>query len=417
MKVKDLLGDSYTIPVETNQVIKAMLNKVAKELFYDNHYSQGYEAITSGGVPLGNRINEVFFLEQGEQASMFSPIENNMGNSISNGGVNIQASCVFNENEIKRAVRNDLDLQDIYDRLLKNLRTTLMIKRRGEFFKTLTKFLNDNDIKVEKGNNISDIASITKLGFQVPSTKYNVSNKEIQCFESDIVCITDYKKLGLLMNEHDTPFIEWLKWNSIIEDTLPVNVNGSPVNPDMIMFDRRALKILVNDSQFSYFFDPNSLTYTIIYTENIIIATNTIANVCVLKSEGSNDTLNEINENIKISNTKLTEILNKIPTGNFFSNPVRLENSKDLNEALDPTKYYIINRAKNSPTIYGKMVVLPWSNEVGEITQIYIPDINGAVYIRSYQRGKFKEWYKINTNIVNAVTLEEPIIQDKKKEE
>lgn len=51
------------------------------------------------------------------------------------------------------------------------------------------------------------------------------------------------------------------------------------------MFDRRALKILVNDTQFSYFFNPNSLTYTITYTENIIIATNTMVNVCVLKEE------------------------------------------------------------------------------------------------------------------------------------
>lgn len=285
MKLKDLLGDAYSVPVETNTVIKAMLNKVSKELFYDNHFSLGYKRITQEGVPIGNRVNEVFFLEQGEQGSMFSPLYNDMVNAYSNGGVNLQASCIFNENEIKRAVRDDLDLQDIYYRMLKNLRTTLLMKRRKEFLRILTSFLNSNSIKVVKGLKLSDIASITKLGFQVPSSTYNVSTKETQSFEGDILCITDYKKLGLLLNEHDTPFIEWLKWNSIIEDTLPVNVNGSPVNPDMIMFDRRALKILVNNSQFSYFFDPNTLNYTITYTENIMIATNIIANVCVLKEE------------------------------------------------------------------------------------------------------------------------------------
>lgn len=285
MKVKDLLGDSYSIPVETNQVIRAMLDKVAKELFYDTHYSQGYEAITKGGTPLGNRVNEVFFLEQKEQASMFGELENNIHGSISDGSINIQASCLFNEHEIKRAVRDDLDLQDIYNRMIKNLRTSLLLQRRKAFLNSLTKYMNDNNLKVLKGSKLSDIASITRLGFQVPSSDYNVSDKEIQCFDGDIICLTDFKKLGLMLNEHDNPFISWLQYNSIIENTLPANVNQVTVNPDMVMFDRRALKILVNDSQFTYFFDPNSLTHTITYTENIIIATNPIANVCVLKEE------------------------------------------------------------------------------------------------------------------------------------
>lgn len=285
MKVKELLGDGYSVPVETNEVIRAMLDKVAKELFYDNHYEQGYGAITNGGTPLGNKVNEVFFLEQKEQASMFGDLENNISGSISDSSINIQASCLFNEHEIKRAVRDDLDLQDIYDRMLKNLRTSLLIQRRKAFLSSLTKYMNDNDIKVLKGSKLSDIASITKLGFQVPSSDYNVSDKEIQCFESDIICLTDFKKLGLMLNEHDNPFINWVQFNSIIENTLPANVNKVAVNPDMVMFDKRALKILVNDSQFTYFFNPNSLTHTITYTENIIIATNPIANVCVLKEE------------------------------------------------------------------------------------------------------------------------------------
>lgn len=285
MKVRELLGDGYSVPVETNEVIRAMLDKVAKELFYDNHYEQGYGAITNGGTPLGNKVNEVFFLEQKEQASMFGDLENNISGSISDKSINIQASCLFNEHEIKRAVRDDLDLQDIYDRMLKNLRTSLLLQRRKAFISSLTKYMNDNDLKVLKGSKLSDIASITKLGFQVPSSEYNVSDKEIQCFENDIICLTDFKKLGLMLNEHDTPFIDWLQFNSIIENTLPVNVNKVAVNPDMVMFDKRALKILVNDSQFTYFFNPNSLTHTITYTENIIIATNPIANVCVLKEE------------------------------------------------------------------------------------------------------------------------------------
>lgn len=285
MKVKELLGDGYSVPVETNEVIRAMLNKVAKELFYDNHYSQGYGAITESGTPLGNKVNEVFFLEQKEQASMFGELENNILGSISDSSINIQAECLFNEHEIKRAVRDDLDLQDIYDRMLKNLRTSLLIQRRKAFLSALTVYMNNNDLKVVKGAKLSDIASITKLGFQVPSSDYNGTDKEIQCFENDIICLTDFNKLGLMLNEHDNPFINWLQFNSIIENTLPVNVNGSPVNPDMVMFDKRALKILVNDSQFTYFFNPNSLTHTITYTENIIIATNTIANVCVLKEE------------------------------------------------------------------------------------------------------------------------------------
>ena len=285
MKVKELLGDGYSVPVETNEVIRAMLDKVAKELFYDNYYEQGYGAITNGGTPLGNKVNEVFFLEQKEQASMFGALENNISGSISDSSINIQASCLFNEHEIKRAVRDDLNLQDIYDRMLKNLRTSLLLQRRKAFLSSLTKYMNDNDLKVLKGSKLSDIASITKLGFQVPSSEYNVSDKEIQCFENDIICLTDFKKLGLMLNEHDTPFIDWLQYNSIIENTLPVNVNKVAVNPDMVMFDKRALKILVNDSQFTYFFDPNSLTHTITYTENIIIATNPIANVCVLKEE------------------------------------------------------------------------------------------------------------------------------------
>lgn len=285
MKVKELLGDGYSVPVETNEVIRAMLDKVAKVLFYDNHYEQGYGAITNGGTPLGNKVNEVFFLEQKEQASMFGDLENNISGSISDSSINIQASCLFNEHEIKRAVRDDLDLQDIYDRMLKNLRTSLLLQRRKAFLNSLTKYMNDNNLKVIKGSKLSDIASITKLGFQVPSSEYNVSDKEIQCFENDIICLTDFKKLGLMLNEHDTPFIDWLQYNSIIENTLPVNVNSVEVNPDMVMFDKRALKILVNDSQFTYFFNPNSLTHTITYTENIIIATNPIANVCVLKEE------------------------------------------------------------------------------------------------------------------------------------
>lgn len=285
MKVKELLGDGYTVPVETNDVIRAMLNKVAKELFYDTHYSQGYEAITKGGTPLGNRVNEVFFLEQKEQASMFGELENNISGSISDASINIQASCSFNEHEIKRAVRDDLDLQDIYDRMLKNLRTSLLLQRRKAFLKSLTEYMNNNNLKVLKGSKLSDIASITRLGFQVPSNEYNVSDKETQCFDGDIICLTDFKKLGLMLNEHDNPFINWLQYNSIIENTLPSNVNKVAVKPDMVMFDRRALKILVNDSQFTYFFDPNSLTHTITYTENIIIATNLNANVCVLKEE------------------------------------------------------------------------------------------------------------------------------------
>lgn len=285
MKVKELLGDSYSIPIETNQVIKAMLNKVADELFYDNHYAQGYGAITEGGTPLGNKVNEAFFLEQKEQASMFGELENNISGSVSDSSINIQASCLFNEHELKRVVRDNLDLQDIYNRMLKNLRTSLLLQRRKAFLSSLTKYMNDNDIKVLKGSKLSDIASITKLGFQVPSSEYNVSAKEIQCFENDIICLTDFKKLGLMLNEHYNPFINWVQFNSIIENTLPANVNGSPVNPDMIMFDKRALKILVNNSQFSYFFNPNSLTYTITYTENISIVTNSIANVCVLKEE------------------------------------------------------------------------------------------------------------------------------------
>lgn len=285
MKVKELLGDGYTVPVETNDVIRAMLNKVAKELFYDTHYSQGYEAITKGGTPLGNRVNEVFFLEQKEHASMFGELENNISGSISDASINIQASCSFNEHEIKRAVRDDLDLQDIYDRMLKNLRTSLLLQRRKAFLSSLTKYMDDNNLKVLKGSKLSDMASITRLGFQVPSSDYNVSDKEIQCFDGDIICLTDFKKLGLMLNEHDNPFISWLQYNSIIENTLPTNVNKVAVKPDMVMFDRRALKILVNDSQFTYFFDPNLLTHTITYTENIIIATNPNANVCVLKEE------------------------------------------------------------------------------------------------------------------------------------
>lgn len=285
MKVKELLGDGYSVPVETNEVIKAMLNKVAKELFYDNHYSQGYEAITESWTPLGNRANEVFFLEQKEQASMFGELENNILGSISDSSINIQASCLFNEHEIKRAVRDDLDLQDIYDRMLKNLRTSLLIQRRKAFLGALTDYMDNNDLKVVKGTKLSDIASITKLAFQVPSSDYNGTDKEIQCFENEIICLTDFNKLGLMLNEHDNPFINWLQFNSIIENTLPANVNKVAVNPDMVMFDKRALKILVNDSQFTYFFNPNSLTHTITYTENIIIATNTIANVCVLKEE------------------------------------------------------------------------------------------------------------------------------------
>lgn len=147
MKVKELLGDGYTVPVETNDVIKAMLNKVAKELFYDNHYSQGYEAITKGGTPLGNKVNEVFFLEQKEQASMFGGLENNISGSISDSSINIQASCLFNEHEIKRAVRDDLDLQDIYDRMLKNLRTSLLLQRRKAFLNSLTEYMNNNNLK------------------------------------------------------------------------------------------------------------------------------------------------------------------------------------------------------------------------------------------------------------------------------
>lgn len=289
MKVKDLLGDGYTVPVETNLVIKAMLNKVAKELFYDQHYSQGYEQITREGTPLGNKVNEVFFLQQGEQASMFAPLENNMVGSISNGSKNIQASCIFNEHEIKRAVRNDLDLQDIYDRMLKNLRTSLLKERRKLFISEMTDYLNKNNVKVVKGQKLTDLASVAKLGFQVPSTTYNVQGVEVQSFEDDIVALGDFRKLGLAFNEHETPFIRWLQWNCIIEDTLPVNVNSTPVNPDMILFDKRAMKILVNDSQFSYFFDSSLLTYTVTYTENIIVASNKVSNICVFKEEVGGD--------------------------------------------------------------------------------------------------------------------------------
>ena len=169
--------------------------------------------------------------------------------------------------------------------MIKNLRTSLLLQRRKAFLNSLTEYMNNNNLKVLKGSKLSDIASITRLGFQVPSSDYNVSDKETQCFDGDIICLTDFKKLGLMLNEHDNPFINWLQYNSIIENTLPVNVNKVKVNPDMVMFDRRALKILVNDSQFTYFFDPNSLTHTITYTENIIIATNPNANVCVLKEE------------------------------------------------------------------------------------------------------------------------------------
>lgn len=285
MKVKDLLGDSYSIPVETNQVIKAMLNKVAKELFYNTHYSQGYEAITREGIPIGNKVNEVFFLQQGEQNDIFSPLNNNINGNISNGSTNIQASCLFNEHEIKRVVTNDLDLQDIYDRMVKNLRISLLKARRDKFIGVLTSYLKSYNVKVVKGSKLTDIASVTKLGFQVPTNEYNVSKRETQSFDSDIICLGDFNKLGKVFNEHETPFIRWLQGNCIIEKNLPTNVNGVEVAPDMIMFDRRALKILVNDTQFSYFFNPNSLTYTITYTENIIIATNTTANVCVLKEE------------------------------------------------------------------------------------------------------------------------------------
>lgn len=285
MKAKDLLGDSYTIPVETNQVIKAMLNKVSKELFYDQNYSQGYKHVTREGIPLGNKVNEVFFLQQGEQSSMFEPLENNIVGSISNGSQNIQATCIINEHEIKRAVRNDLDLQDIYIRMLENLRTSLLKERRKLFLKELTNYLNNNDVRLYKTFKLSEMGSVVKAGFQVPLTTYNVQGKEVQSLESDIVTLIDYRKLGAILNEPETPFTSWLQWNCIIEDTLPANVNQVLVNPDMIIFDKRTMKILVNDKQFSYFFDPNTLTYTVTYTENVIIASNTLSNICVIKDE------------------------------------------------------------------------------------------------------------------------------------
>lgn len=286
MKVKDLLGNDYTVPVETNLVIKAMLNKVAKELFYDNHYYQGYNQITREGIPYGNKVNEVFFLQQGEQASMFGALTNNIVGTSDNNSYNIQASCLFNEHEIKRAVRDDLDLQDVYDRMLKNLRTTLLIQRRDKFLNVLRIYLNNSSsIPYFETEKLSDMLSIVFQGFQTPTTKFNPIQTKLQCFEEDIVCLANYTVLGKMLNEHDTPFINWLRFNNIVEETLPTNVNGSEKNPDVILFDKRAFKILVNDSQFSYFFNPNSLTYTITYTENINIVTNRASNLCVIKEQ------------------------------------------------------------------------------------------------------------------------------------
>lgn len=286
MKVRDLLGDSYSIPVETNQVIKAMLNKVAKELFYDNHYSQGYEAITREGIPLGNNVNEVFFLKQGEQTSMFGSLTNSIAGSNNNNSYNIQASCLFNEHEIKKAIRDDLDLQDVYDRMLKNLRTSLLIQRRDKFLIVLGTYLSTSkDIPYFETEKLSDMLSILFQGFQTPTTKFNPFKGRTQCFEEDIICLANYTVLGKMLNEHDTPFINWLRFNNIVEETLPVNVNGEVKNPDVILFDKRAFKILVNDRQFSYFFNPNSLTYTITYTENINIVANKASNLCVIKEQ------------------------------------------------------------------------------------------------------------------------------------
>lgn len=286
MKVKDLLGDSYSIPVETNQVIKAMLNKVAKELFYDNHYSQGYEAITREGIPLGNNVNEVFFLKQGEQTSMFGSLTNSIAGSNNNNSYNIQASCLFNEHEIKKAIRDDLDLQDVYNRMLKNLRTSLLIQRRDKFLIVLGTYLKTSkDIPYFETEKLSDMLSILFQGFQAPNTKFNPYKGRTQCFEGDIICLANYTVLGKMLNEHDTPFINWLRFNNIVEETLPENVNGELKKPDVILFDKRAFKILVNDRQFSYFFNPNSLTYTITYTENINIVANKASNLCVIKEQ------------------------------------------------------------------------------------------------------------------------------------
>lgn len=298
----EFLGVEDISIVSESDVIKAMFNKITKTLFNDQHFYDDTFVFRKEGNKYGVNIENTYFLQNYDNSSLFNEVKtNSLYSNIGYNNINLSNKTLFNEYELKRALNDVYGLQDLYDRLLKNLRTTIIIKRKEAFVKVLENYLKNLNIENQslnmgKGFNIVETTkedllfniAFLKLSFELTSKDYNASNLDTQCFSDDIMLIANPKLLSINSVEKLNIMSEWINYNNIKISEIPhVVYNGTTsedkTSIDGILFDRRIFNIFVNYSNFSFKENPDTLNNEIYYNENIVINTNNFSNISLIR--------------------------------------------------------------------------------------------------------------------------------------
>lgn len=298
----EFLGVEDMSLVSESDVIKVMFNKITKTLFNDQHFYDDTFVFKKDGNKYGVNIEDTYFLQNYDNTSLFNEVKtNSMYSNIGYNNINLSNKTLFNEYELKRALNDVYGLQDLYDRLLKNLRTTIIIKRKEAFVKVLENYLKNLNIEnqslnMAKGFNIVETTKedllfnigFLKLNFELTSKDYNLSNLDTQCYSDDIMLIANPKLLSINSVEKLNIMSEWINYNNIKISKIPhIVYNGTTVEDktsiDGILIDKRIFNIFVNYSNFSFKQNPDTLNNEIYYNENIVINTNNFSNISLIR--------------------------------------------------------------------------------------------------------------------------------------
>lgn len=304
---KEFLGVEDLRSLSSSDVIKVMFNKISRNLFNDMHFDDDVTSVFySGGIEYGTNINRMLLTENKYNSTTFSSIvgvNSNIHGTIGVNNFNLTNKVVFNEHMIKRAMDSEYGLQELYNKLISNMRVSIAKQRKDKFINVIENFIQNKDLE---GNSLDfqfalkvvttpkgDLpynASLVKESFSLPSDVYNPRHLETQCFMSDIIAIAPKEILAKAKSNIVTPFTDWLIYNSIRVDTIKNQVfNGSTVagtgNLDLILMDKRLANIFINVSKFTSVLNPDTLNIEIYYNENITIETNPFSNICLFKGE------------------------------------------------------------------------------------------------------------------------------------
>lgn len=298
----EFLGVEDISLVSESDVIKVMFNKITKTLFNDQHFYDDTFVFKKDGNKYGVNIEDTYFLQNYDNTSLFNEVKtNSMYSNIGYNNINLSNKTLFNEYELKRALNDVYGLQDLYDRLLKNLRTTIIIKRKEAFVKVLENYLKNLNIEnqslnMSKGFNIVETTkedllfniAFLKLNFELTSKDYNLSDLDTQCYSEDIMLIANPKLLSINSVEKINITSEWINYSNIKISKIPhVVYNGTTLEDktsiDGILIDKRIFNIFVNYSNFSFKQNPDTLNNEIYYNENIVINTNNFSNISLIR--------------------------------------------------------------------------------------------------------------------------------------